>query len=157
MKFITICFVLLLVSVPLVTFSNEIMTIELTDGSVISGEVVSLIRGMYTIKSNDLGTLKIEESKIKVIRSNAPSVKSVGQNTEIKDQMESMQAIMMNNPEVLSIILSLKDDPKFQAVLRDPDVMSAVQAGDIATLSKNSKFMSLLDDPRVQQIGGKVK
>ena len=157
MKFITICFVLLLVSVPLVTFSNEIMTIELTDGSVITGEVVSLIRGMYTIKSNDLGTLKIEESKIKVIRSNAPSVKSVGQNTEIKDQMESMQAIMMNNPEVLSIILSLKDDPKFQTVLRDPDVMSAVQAGDIATLSKNSKFMSLLDDPRVQQIGGKVK
>ena len=41
----------------------------LNDGSVICGEINSYNGGIYTLKSNALGTVKIEESKIRAIRS----------------------------------------------------------------------------------------
>lgn len=38
--------------------------IELTDGSIISGEIISFTDGIYTIRSTSLGTLEIEEARI---------------------------------------------------------------------------------------------
>jgi len=44
--------------------ADNLRQIELLDGSMISGEVISLIDGVYTIQSTSLGTLKIDEAKI---------------------------------------------------------------------------------------------
>ncbi len=48
-------------------FAGEVREVELNDGSVICGEIVSSEGGIYTLKSSTLGTVKIEESKIRVI------------------------------------------------------------------------------------------
>lgn len=62
-------FALLLVGVLISTVSaGEIGEVELIDGSVIRGEIISSKGGIYTLKSDTLGTVKIEESKIRAIR-----------------------------------------------------------------------------------------
>ena len=41
----------------------ETREIELTDGTVITGDIVSLSGGIYTVRSVTLGTLRIEATK----------------------------------------------------------------------------------------------
>ena len=130
--------------------ASEMRQIELTDGSVISGEIVSLSKGVYTVRSETLGTLQIRESKIRTIRTKGPGREDTG------DQARSVQQMMMGDSDVMSMVKSLQSDPDFQEILRDPEVIKAAQAGDIAALMTNPKFMKLLNKQAVQQIKNKI-
>ena len=68
-------FLALAVAVTVVN-AAETREIELTDGSVVTGEVVSLSGGIYTIRSTTLGTLRIEASKVRVIRLKGSTARS---------------------------------------------------------------------------------
>ena len=76
---------LILLSIPLLIFllvqntiAGEVRVIELIDGSTITGEVLSLNNGIYVIKSESLGTIKLEESKIRAIHSMFLAIHPVG-------------------------------------------------------------------------------
>jgi len=130
-------------------FGGEIKEIQLKDGSVIYGEIISFSSGVFTLRSKDLGTVKIEESKIQAIRSRVP-VAGKG------DQIQQLQQRMMSDEEVVQMILSLQNDPDVQKILEDPEIMKAVNAGDINALLSNPKFMKLLENPTIQDIRKKV-
>ena len=130
--------------------ASEMRVIELTDGSVISGEIVSLSNGVYTVRSGTLGTIQISESKIRTIRA-----KGMGRE-EMGDQANSIQQKMMGDVDIMGMVESLRSDPDFQEILRDPEVVRAVQSGDIAALMANPKFMQLLNKQVVKQIKDKV-
>ena len=132
--------------------ASEIREIELTDGSVITGEVVSLSGGVYTIRSAALGTLQVEESKVRTIRSKGFS-STTG---DTAGQLKSLQEKMMSDGEVMNTIQSLQNDPDFQKILEDPEIMKAVQAGDINALMANPRFMELINKPAVQEIGKRM-
>ena len=141
-------------------FAGEIKDIELKDGSVIYGEIVSYSNGSYTIKSSSLGNIKIDDSKILSIR-----IRSAGRGNEkqqgkkggiANDQVQALQNVMATDKEILKMILSLQNDPDFQKVLSDPAVMNAVTSGDISALTSNPKFMKLLNKSTVKDITGKV-
>lgn len=141
-------------------FSGEVREVELKDGSVICGEIVSFKGGIYTLKSSTLGTVKIEESKIRVIRFK-PSVKTKGKQrnsaqTSSKAQVQALQQLMMGDKEIVSMILSLLNDPEVQKILEDPSITKAVNSGDIEALISNPKFMKLLDNPAIKDIGKKT-
>jgi len=132
----------------------EIKEIELIDGSLITGEVLSLNNGVYTIRSVSLGTLTINAAKILTIRpqvSSSPS-RQAGHASDIK----TLQDKMLSNTEVMGIIESLKDDPQFMKALEDPGIMNAVNSGDVASLIANPKFLELLRNPAIQNIQQKV-
>jgi hypothetical protein len=63
---------------------------------------------------------------------------------------------MVKDQEIMSMIESLRTDPEFQKILQDPEVMKAVNAGDIAALTANPAFMKLLQNSTVQNIKNKV-
>jgi hypothetical protein len=63
---------------------------------------------------------------------------------------------MMNDKEVMDKIRSLENDPEFQKILEDPEVMRAVNSGDVATLMANPQFMKLMNNRTVQDITNKV-
>jgi len=155
---------LFLVSIAaLAASAGDIREVELTDGSVITGEVLSLTNGVYTVRSETLGTMKIGESKIRAIREkdhgaagsaqSGPAGNPGGANVAVK----SLQDKMMNDGEIMDMIKSLQNDRDFQKILEDPEVMKAVNSGDIAALTANPGFMKLLDNKAVQDIQNKVK
>lgn len=151
MKTFLLIFLALSAAATLVN-AAEIREIELTDGSVITGEVVSLSAGVYTIRSAALGTLQVEESKVRTIRSKGSS-NTTG---DTAGQLKSLQEKMMSDGEVMNTIQSLQNDPDFQKILEDPEIMKAVQAGDINALMANPRFMELTNKPAVQEIGKRM-
>ncbi len=152
----------LLLSLSYLTASaGEVREIELTDGSTITGEVLSLSSGIYTIKSDILGTLRIEETKIRAIRATLPPASNGGglasSATVSTGEMKSLQAKMLSDKEIMSLIQSLENDPDFKKILDDPEIMKAVNEGDFAALSANPRFMKLLNNTTVKEIEKKVK
>jgi hypothetical protein len=76
-----------------------------------------------------------------------------GQATDsYNENVEALQEQMMNNQAIMSLIYSMKQDPAFQKVLKDPEIMDAINKGDLSRLSTNPKFLKLLEDSRVQEI-----
>jgi len=145
--------------------------IELHDGSVISGEILSFANGIYTIESSSLGILEVEDAKIRVIRS--PSAESTPSTTPALQQLnpalmtpnatmggndlQSLQGLIMNNPETLNKVMSLQNDPEFQAILQDPEIMNAVMSGNFNVLMSKPQFMKLLENDKVKEIQNKLE
>lgn len=129
----------------------ETREIELADGSVITGEVVSLSGGIYTVRSATLGTLRIEASKVRVIRLPGPAAPS-----DAGGQVKSLEDKMLGDSEIMDVLRALQNDPDFQKVLQDPEIMKAVQTGDIASLMRNPELLKLLNKQSVQDINKKL-
>lgn len=127
----------------------ETRIIELTDGSTLTGEVVSLADGVYTVRSNALGTIKINEAKVRAIRLKGKVQAATG-------DIKSLQDSMLGQADIMGLIQGLQNDPEFQKVLADPEIMKAAQAGDIATLMSNPKFMRLMNNQTVREIQKKL-
>lgn len=157
MRQFLICFVIALSFVAGSARAGELREIELKDGSSITGEVVSLNNGIYTIKSGTLGTLKVEESKVRVIRLRSLSQGTGAAQNNTGSGVTSLQHKLMSDEEIMGLIQSLRNDPDFKKLLEDPEVMKAVSEGDVAALITNPKFMKLLGNPTVQEIQKKIK
>lgn len=155
MRINTILFILSLHLAAGVAAAGDLREIELNDGSVITGEVVSLSGGVYSIKTGSLGTLSIDESKVRSIRSKNPGDASPGA-TVSNMELQGLQERMLRDEEIMSMIKSLQNDPDFQKILQDPETMRAVKAGDIPALMANPEFTKLLENSKVKDIQRKV-
>ncbi len=160
MKTFTItCFLCLILFATGVS-AGELKVIELKDGSIITGEVLSLTGGIYTVKSEALGTIKLEESKIRAIRSRSPEKGSASGGPAAAAQVSDAQALQlktMGDQEIMAMIQSLRNDPEFKKVMEDPVVMKAMREGDVSALMSNPQFMKLLNNPTMKEIEKKVK
>lgn len=139
-------------------YAGEIKEIILKDGSVITGEVISLSNGIYTVKSDILGVIKLEDSKIRSIREKSSSANtSAFTASSAATEVQVLQQKMMNDKEIMSLIQSLQNDPEFKKLLEDPAIVKAVKAGDLAALSADPRFIQLLNNPTVHEIQKKVR
>ena len=152
MRLILLNFLLLFLLFVQNAAAGEIRVIELTDGSTITGEVSSLNNGVYVIKSDSLGTIKLEESKVRAIRS-----KSSGTNAASGQETKALQEKMSSDKEIMGLIQSLQNDPDFKKALEDPEIMKAVNAGDVSAITANPKFMKLLENATVKEIQSKTQ
>jgi len=137
--------------------AGEISTIELNDGSIISGEVVSFDGSTWIIKSGSMGSLKIEAAKVVSIRSQtvgsaAPAKGASTGNQGNTADIQAMQQSIMANGQLMTMIMNLQDDPEVQAILQDPEIMQAVNAGDMNALMANPKFRRLMENTKVKEI-----
>ncbi len=155
------CLLLILAVTIQIASAGEVREIELIDGSTISGEVLSLSNGIYTIKSDSLGTIKIDETKIRAIRkklsSSGGGAGPASGGTASTGEVKSLQEKMLSDKEIMSLIQSLRNDPDFKKILEDPEIMKAVNEGDVAALTANPRFMKLLNNATVKEIEKKVR
>ena len=160
MKTVIAWFFLILMAFPITAFAGQLSEIELVDGGVILGEIISKTDGVYVVESRSLGTLRVKESEIRLIRlgSAGPTKKEIvsAPNDAAGSEIQSLKQSMMNNDEVMGLVMSLQKDPKMQELLQDPDIMKAVSAGDITALMSNPKFMELLNNPKIKEIQKKT-
>jgi hypothetical protein len=159
MRQLIVFFAVFLALVAVSVSAAEVREIELQDGTILAGEIISLSGGIYTVRSESLGTITVEESKIRSIRTRSRPGKA-GESyggTYSAEQVGSLLVKMMSNQEIMDLIHSLQNDPEFKKILADPEVMKAVNAGDIAALTANPQFMKLLNNSTVQEIERKAK
>ena len=142
---------LALAAAATVVNAAEAREIELTDGSMITGEIVSLSGGIYTVRSATLGTLRIEASKIRVIRLQGSAAPS-----DARGQVNSLEDKILGDHEIMDSIRALQNDADLHKIIQDPEIMKAVQTGDIAALMRNPEFMKLLNKKAVQDINNKL-
>ena len=147
-----ICLVAALSFAAVPVLAGELREIELQDGSSITAEVLSLSNGVYTVRSESLGTIKLDEAKVRTIRARTASA-----NTGTTGRVRSLQENMLGDREIMNLINSLQNDPAFKKILEDPEILKAVNAGDIAALTANPRFMDLLNHSTVKEIEKKVR
>lgn len=150
--------ILILFTSAVTANAGEAREIELIDGIIITGEVLSLVGGICTIKSDSLGTIKLDDSKIRAIRAKSAGHGARKDAVSVSgEEVRSLQEKMMSDKENMILIQSLQNDSEFQRILEDPDVTKAVNSGDIAALMANARFMKLLNNSTLREIQGKVK
>ncbi len=134
-------------------------TIELKDGSRITGDIQSLDKGVYTILSPSIGTVHVAQSNIVriVYSGDAPtatvsSAKAPAHDDAMTHDIQQLQSNMARDPATIQAITSLQSDPQIQAIMSDPAIMKAIQDGDYATLMSNPKIQALENNEHVKQL-----
>ena len=135
--------------------------IELSDGSLITGELVGIDNGQYRIRSTTLGEMSVPESAIRsiqppgsvgapVARQTAPDVSAYG------PEIASIQQQLATNPGLMGQITALQNDPAIQAVLADPELTRLILAGDLERLRADPRIQRLMEHPGIQGIVGQM-
>ncbi len=140
--------------------SAEERLVQLKDGSQIRGEVVGMMNGEYVIQSTTLGTVKLSSDKIVSItlpgaQPPAPAIAPAAGGAP--SALGSIQASIASDPGLMAKIMSLQQDPQMQAVLGDPEIMSAVQRFDFEALRNNPRFKALMESQNVREITSKLQ
>jgi len=143
---------LLLLIIPHNTANAQgLVEINLVDGTIISGKLISFDNGVYTINSTTLGTLEIKETNVRSLRSKTAAAETPP-DMSTQTEIQSLQQRMIADEDIMKMITSLLQDPEFQELLQDEALMKAISSGDLNTLKSNPKFQKLLDKSAVEQI-----
>lgn len=111
-------------------FAGSLKEIQLSDGSVIKGEIVSYANGVYHIKSDALGTFNLEDARVVSITSlaeepsnaiaNIASTETVYSNgIDLEMQTGEIAGQMLNDPETWRLIQKLQNDPSMMKILNE--------------------------------------
>lgn len=71
--------------------------------------------------------------------------------------VEELKERMMKDEGIMALIRALQNDPEMQALLADPAILRAIQAGDTGALANNPAFLKLLNNPRIRAIENKLQ
>jgi len=150
-------FLFLLASGP--SAAGELQRIVLDDGSAITAEVRSLESGVYRLESPSLGSIEIPQKRVRRIepyrspaQPSAPHDASGAQGAQVRD----LQIQMAADPAMVATILQLSELPEMRAVLSDPEILRAVESGDLTALETNPKIQKLMENPALQDLTGRV-
>ena len=160
MKSTIVCLFILIAVVSGNATGNEPVQIQLIDGSMISGQITSFREGVYILQSDSLGTIKVDESQIKLIRMDSHGTTQWepvnAPNGSVDNTIQDLQKSMTQNPQIMEMIQTLQNDPEIQSLIQDKGIMDAVTAGDINTLMSNPEFIKIFENPSIQQIQKEV-
>lgn len=127
-------------------------TLELRDGSRIQGEIEGIDDGVYTVRSPSLGLVHVEQSNIVRIVYSGGTDPSPAHEDETAGEIRQLQESLARDPEAMASILSLQSDPQIQALLEDPAIVQAIQAGDFMSLLGNPKIQALENNEKLKQL-----
>jgi len=133
---------------------RTVREILLKDGSVIKAEILSFEDGVYSLRSETMGELRLQDSAIETIRLPDDGRRKLA-GADSKDRqknVKNLQSSMLSSPALLSMIFALQDDPDVQDILRDEEVMGLIMTGDMDTLEHNPQFIRLMENPKIRAI-----
>ena len=140
----------------------EPSTIVLRDGTTITGEILSLSGGVYTVQSTTLGTIHITASDVRTVSNGPqPEVPAAAAGNQgapapaAPTQLDDLQQRMASDPDTMRDINALQDTPEMRDLLDDPAVLEALRSGNLEALLSNPKLARLAADPRIQKIADK--
>jgi hypothetical protein len=136
--------------------------IELIDGTIIHGDLISLTNGRFTIRSTTLGHIRVPESKIKTIRPGgsgavhgAPQVNTATPTLERYD-FQAIQKQITSSPELMQMVYGMMSDPELQAAMNDPQLVQLVMSGDMEALQRDPRIRHLMTKPSIRAMMKKM-
>jgi hypothetical protein len=66
--------------------------------------------------------------------------------------IEGMQRRLIADPDIMAMIMALRDDPALGAAIRDPALMQAITGGDLDAVQGNEQFRRLMEHPGIRAI-----
>ncbi len=140
--------------------SQNLKTIILKDGTKIKGKLVGVQDNMYSIETTHFGRINVADrdvesisnTGIQPISTSEASASPSNPSQPLKGQATALQQQMMADPEVMSSIQGLTQDPKFMEILKDPDFVNTIMSYDPEKIKNNPKVQMLLQDPKMQQL-----
>jgi hypothetical protein len=133
--------------------AGQARTIELVDGSVIRGEILSVDNGVYRIGTERLGTVILKDEDIAAIRATPASPSGPGASVPSSaGEAAALQKQIAGNPQWMQSVTTLKDDPDLQQILKDPVLMQAIREGNLEALQSDPRIQRLMSHPVVQDL-----
>ncbi|MFT4584026.1 MAG: hypothetical protein ACI915_004363 [Gammaproteobacteria bacterium] len=135
------------------TSANELKFIQLTDGSKLRAEVVSLNNEIYTLRSATLGEMQIPADSVDSISATAPSEQAASTASAASGpSLGDVRRSLVENPQAMDKISQLQNDPLVQDIINDPATMRAISSGDLSTLMNNPKIKALMENPAIRDL-----
>ncbi len=72
-------------------------------------------------------------------------------------QLQQLQDMMLNDPQIMELILALQNDPDMLSLLNVPSFLQAVSSRDVGKLERDSRFAKLLGNQKIRQIIDRMK
>ena len=145
--------VLLIGIVQVSAAAGEVSRSELSDGSVVSREVVGFADGRYLVESPVLGRETIAQSQI---RSLQPGGAAGGDPPGDGPQTAELLRQMMGDAEIMGTITALQSNPQVQAAPGDPEFMHLVASGNRGALQSNPRFKAVMSSPGLRALQGRM-
>lgn len=156
---------------PVSACAQEPKLIQLRDGSTLTGNVVELNSGVYTIKTENLGVMKIKEEDIVSISNKrfadaqalqaapvqagtpAPSLTK----SNLNSQVQLMQQNILSDPAMMADLQELVSDPEIVQILTDETFMSTIMNLDMEAIEKDPKYQKLMHNYKMRTFIEKLK
>ena len=146
--------ILLSLLLAMVTLAgNAASRIELVDGTVINGDLLSMSNGRYVVQSTTLGRIELPQSSIRAIE---PVIGRSGTGGGSVD-FHAIQQQITASPELMQLVTALMSDPQIQTAMKDPEFMRLILSGDVAALKDDPRMLKLMGNPSIQAIIGKMQ
>lgn len=136
-------------------WGQEKRIITLSDGTRISGQIVSYSAGTYTVRTENLGEFKIEDSSVVSISSgiSAPAQKEVTATAGgLQADISQVQTAIMANPEMMRDIENLLADPDIMNLLADENFINDIMSQDPARIQANPKTRQFMNNPAIKEM-----
>jgi hypothetical protein len=149
------------------------LEIQLVDGSVFKGNVISFEGGVYQFQTM-LGVLSVPAATVQRIDNTgaqgalasrtapavsappAPDAAPVPEATPkpagFLSQISTFRQSLVSNPASLDAIMSLSADTSIMGIAQDPEVMALIQSGDLRALQQHPKIIALMEEPGIVQL-----
>ena len=102
----------LLLGFPAVVLASP-RIISLKDGSQLKGEIVSAANGVYTVKTQNLGKIELQEGEIISISSDSmtpPPAPTVAGTGNLQEKAAGLQNQILSDPKLLTDLQNLTQD-----------------------------------------------
>ncbi len=141
---------LLLISA--VALAADSASVYLTDGSIVRGQLTSIAGGRYTIVTEALGTVSVDQQRVARVEFNRDQPAAAAAPSPAPADLSSLQGRMLADPRIMALLERLSSDPALRAAAADPEVQRAIASGDYASLMNNPRMIELMHNDAVRAV-----
>lgn len=157
MKITIALLALFIISLPNIGLTQQAdQTITLKDGTILKGRLVGVANGSYTIESQTVGQVNISADQVSnIAAAGSSSATQHFTNPDGKlpaDTVHSIKTNMLQDPEIMSLMQELVQDPSIMEILKDPSLMQAALSMDPEQIKNNPQVQKLVQNPTMQKI-----
>ncbi len=141
---------------PFTSAQQPEQTITLKDGTTLKGNLINVDNATYTIKSPTMGNVTVSADQI--LNINAADTQSKTSPTITSDgklsvsSLNSIKTNMMQDPQIMSLMQELAQDPSIVEILKDPSLLADALSMDPKRVENNPQVQKLIQNPTMQKI-----